>query len=136
MAGEKGPVLLLALTFVFSGGGEFGFRTAFRTYASDQSVQFIRSPLLWFRAINCNRNDMVPSMSNSVQYFARKSCKFARFLTVKILVVIGLTTRSRSLAGCSWWVAGRISERIVDELRYVGQMRLRTRKTPTLPNPF
>ena len=39
-----------------------------------------------FRAINCNRNDTILSMSNSVQYFACKSCKFAGFLCVKMHV--------------------------------------------------
>ena len=102
MAGEKGPVLLLALTFVFSGGGEFGFRTAFRTHPtkvfSSSAVHFSE-----FRAINCNRNDMVPI---SVQYFVRKSCKFAGFLTLKMLVAFGLRAVNH------WPVAhgGRISK--------------------------
>ena len=34
-------------------------------------------------------------MSNSVHYFARKLCKFAEFLTVKMPVAIGLRAVDR-----------------------------------------
>ena len=49
----------------------------------------------------------VQCMSNLGQYFARKSCKFAEFLAVKMLVAFRLRTVDR------WPVAqgGRISER-------------------------